>query len=367
MIEPVVEVFEIVTQPADYEVEVGGTATFTVEATGVASYQWQYQASATGSWFNTSSTGATTDTITVGCTAARYKYSYRCVLTGNDGSTLITDEVKMIEPVVEVFEIVAQPIDYEVEVGETATFTVEATGVASYQWQYKRSSTASWANTSSTGATTETITVECNTTRYNYSYRCVLTGNDGTTLITDAVKMVKPQAFEIVTQPVDCEVAVGGTATFTVEATSVVSYQWQYKRSSTAAWSNTSSTGATTDTITVECNTTRYNYLYRCVLTGKDGTTLITDEVKMVNPNIVLDGVTYQKLDESTVTVVSYTGSASTVVIPEIVEGYTVTAIAPDAFKENTILTSITLPNTITVIGARAFKGCTALSQMNTH
>ena len=62
--------------------------------------------------------------------------------------------------------------------------------------------------------------------------------------------------------------------------------------------------------------------------------------------------------------VVSYAGNSASVVIPEVVDGKTVTQIGEGAFEENTALESIDLPDTITIIGKRAFKGCSNLSQM---
>ena len=59
-----------------------------------------------------------------------------------------------------------------------------------------------------------------------------------------------------------------------------------------------------------------------------------------------------------------YAGTDSELVIPETVEGYTVTAIGESAFDGNQYLVSIDLPDTITIIGKRAFAGCTKLSRM---
>ena len=94
------------------------------------------------------------------------------------------------------------------------------------------------------------------------------------------------------------------------------------------------------------------------------GNELYTVAVKMVNPKIELDGVTYARLTDSELVVVSYTGTDATIVIPETIEGMTVTKIGEGAFEGNTTLQSITLPDTITIIGARAFKGCTSLREM---
>ncbi len=90
-----------------------------------------------------------------------------------------------------------------------------------------------------------------------------------------------------------------------------------------------------------------------------------SDEVTIeVSNNIIIDGVTYAPITTSTCAVVAYEGTASSLVIPETVEGMTVVEIGVEAFMDNKSLVSIDLPDTITVIRARAFKGCTSLSNM---
>ena len=61
-------------------------------------------------------------------------------------------------------------------------------------------------------------------------------------------------------------------------------------------------------------------------------------------------------------TIVKYSGSSSTLVIPESIEGNPVTKIGSNAFKSNTTLTSITFPSGLISIGSSAFYGCTGLS-----
>ena len=83
-----------------------------------------------------------------------------------------------------------------------------------------------------------------------------------------------------------------------------------------------------------------------------------------VTDNITLDDVTYERITDSTLRVVSYSGNATSVVIPQVVEGMTVVEIGEGAFEGNTTIESVTLPSTITIIRARAFKGCSQLSEM---
>ncbi len=66
----------------------------------------------------------------------------------------------------------------------------------------------------------------------------------------------------------------------------------------------------------------------------------------------------------NTVTVIGYTSSLSTsITIPEIVNGYTVTAIGEDAFRNGT-LTSVVIGDSVTTIGNNAFYLCTGLTSV---
>lgn len=62
--------------------------------------------------------------------------------------------------------------------------------------------------------------------------------------------------------------------------------------------------------------------------------------------------------------VVSYSGSAQSIVIPEEYNGYIVTKILEDAFENSTSLKSITIPNSIIEIEDYAFEGCSGLENI---
>ena len=83
-----------------------------------------------------------------------------------------------------------------------------------------------------------------------------------------------------------------------------------------------------------------------------------------IDVSIILNDVTYEPLTDTTCAVISYSGSANSLVIPGTVNGMTVTEIGEEAFMDNKYLVSIDLPDTITVIRARAFKNCSNLSEM---
>lgn len=71
------------------------------------------------------------------------------------------------------------------------------------------------------------------------------------------------------------------------------------------------------------------------------------------------------KAADSEYEVVAYTGSATSVTVPDTYDGKNVTAILPEVFKDNTTMTSVTISNNVTTIGASAFENCDALTTVN--
>ncbi len=61
---------------------------------------------------------------------------------------------------------------------------------------------------------------------------------------------------------------------------------------------------------------------------------------------------------------IGYNGSDSDVVIPDTYEGYNVTAIDSNVFKNNTNIKSVKIPDTVTYIGGSAFAFCTSLESV---
>lgn len=90
----------------------------------------------------------------------------------------------------ETFNIVAQPVNCEVaNIGDTATFTVEATGVESYQWQYRVNS-GTWKPC--TNGTRKTLEVVATQERIDtHTYRCQIKYWSNDTEQTIATNVVK--------------------------------------------------------------------------------------------------------------------------------------------------------------------------------
>lgn len=93
--------------------------------------------------------------------------------------------------------IIKQPASTKADVGDIVYFNVEATGVASYQWQYG-TNIGGWldfdVNAVATANTNELL-LRVNDVYYEYNYRCVLTGANGDTLTTNTVRIRKKTEF----------------------------------------------------------------------------------------------------------------------------------------------------------------------------
>ena len=122
--------------------------------------------------------------------------------------------------------LMAQPESQSVVAGQTATFTVVASGTAplSYQWQ---KGSAAIAGATSASYTTPATSISDNGTQF----KVVVTNPAGSVTSNPAALTVTATAItpSITTQPANQSVSAGQTATFTVVAsgTAPLSYQWQ--------------------------------------------------------------------------------------------------------------------------------------------
>ena len=118
----------------------------------------------------------------------------------------------------------------------------------------------------------------------SHLYRCQITGEDGNVLYTPEVGAGDaPEGhMQIIRQPQYANAQVGDVVSFHVEAVGVAKYQGQFFNPglSDPKWATTSAEGNTTDTmVNYEYLETRAAYLFRCRLTGEDGSVIYTNAV----------------------------------------------------------------------------------------
>lgn len=148
---------EITTQPVHVTAERGAAAAFTAAASGVPTPTVQWQSSAGGEWADVP--GATTTTLTVPVDESTASGArYRAVFTNAGGSATTSAATLTVVSEQVAPTVTAQPTDTSVEVGQTARFTVAASGAPApaVQW-WSKTPTGQWAVLA--GATGTALTV----------------------------------------------------------------------------------------------------------------------------------------------------------------------------------------------------------------
>jgi hypothetical protein len=158
----------ITLQPSNQTVLVGNTASFMVAASGSAplSYQWQFN--------GTNRDGATAETLSLTNVQPTHAGSYAVTVANSAGS--VTSAVATLTLLAAGPPIItAQPVNQTVLAGETATFSVAASGSAplSYQWQFN--------GTNLDGATAETLSLTNVQSKQAGSYWVTVTNEVGIT------------------------------------------------------------------------------------------------------------------------------------------------------------------------------------------
>lgn len=212
---PVTVAPAITTQPAAQSVFVGDTATFNVVASGTAplTYQW-----ARG---GTSISGATSASYTTPALAATDDGAMFTVTVSNSAGAATSSSAKL-SVALHAPAITTQPAAQSVFVGDTASFTVVATGTTpSYQWARNGTNISG-----ATGASYTTPTLAA--TDDGALFTVTVSNAAGSVTSTSAKLSVALHPVAITTNPSDVTTTDGGTATFTVVATGTptLTYQW---------------------------------------------------------------------------------------------------------------------------------------------
>jgi hypothetical protein len=252
------------TQPTDQTVCAGTNATFTAAATG-ATYQWQTGSGTT--WSNI--TGATSASYVVtAATLAQSGTQYRCVVSGQCGSTNSTAATLTVNAPP---AITSQPTGLTLCAGSSATFTTAGTGAGlTYQWQLSTDGGTTY--TAITGATSASYTISATTLAMNNNkYRCVVSGTCSPAATSSAATLQVSSSITITTNPTSQTICEATNTSFTVAAQgSSLSYQWQVSTNGGTSFTNIANggiySGATTTTLTLTAVTPAYNtYQYRCI------------------------------------------------------------------------------------------------------
>jgi hypothetical protein len=222
----------ITQQPASQTVTAGQAATFSVTASGDAplSYQWFMNGAAAG----TNSSAFSIAQTATGQTGAQIYV----VVTNAGGSAMSATVTLTVTAAATAPTITQQPVSVTVTVGQSAAFSVIATGTAPLTYQWFMNGTAAGTNSSTfsiaqaaTGQTGAQIHVKVSNA----------TGSATSNTVTLTVNPAAPTAPAITQQPTNATVMAGQSATFTVTATGTAPLIYQWFMNGGAVGTNSSS------------------------------------------------------------------------------------------------------------------------------
>ena len=169
----------ITTQPGNQTVAAGQVATFGVIATGTAplSYQWQKA--------GVNISGATSSSYTTTATTMADNGSQFRVVVSNSAGNSTSKSATLTVTAPQAPAITLQPTDKSVVAGQTATFSVVASGTGSLSYQWQRNGSNISGATSANYTTPATVLADSGS-----QFRVVVSNSAGTVISTAALLTV---------------------------------------------------------------------------------------------------------------------------------------------------------------------------------
>ena len=269
---------EITKQPMDISVVSGTTGKFSIAVNGdELTYQWQYSTDGGKTWADGAAASANAATFSVSAHETMDGCKYRCRVTNSCGNSVTSDAATLTV----VWGITKQPSDLRAKSGTTGIISITAAGNGlSYQWQYQKTGSSEWTDSTAKSAKTETFSVNVRSEINGYKYRCRVTNSNGNTVTSNVVTLTVTAA--ITKQPTDLKAASGTTGKISVTADGVgLSYQWQYQKKGSSSWINSTAKSAKTATLSVSAREAINGYKYRCVVNDANGGSVTSSTVTL--------------------------------------------------------------------------------------
>src|SRR5467141_3276044 len=210
----------ITAQPASQTVMAGQTATFSVTASGTAllNYQWRKNGAVVSSGPSASYTTAATIATDSGA-------QFTVVVSNSAGSMTSNAATLTVNAAPVTPSITTQPASQTVTAGQTATFSVTASGTAPLNYQWLKNGGVVSSGPSASYTTPATIATDTG------AQFTVAVSNSAGSMTSNAATLTvnaAPVNHSITTQPASQTVTAGQTATFSVTAsgTAPLNYQW---------------------------------------------------------------------------------------------------------------------------------------------
>ena len=269
---------QITSQPQNQTVTEGQTANFSVTATGTGplSYQWRKDGS--------NISGATSASHNISITNLSDAGDYSVRVSNSAGNVTSNNATLTVNPLVVAPQITSQPNAQTVTEGQTASFSVTATGTGplSYQWRKNGSNIS--------GATSASYSISSINLSDAGDYSVRVSNSAGNVTSSNATLTVNPQvvAPQITSQPQDATVTEGQTANFSVTATGTgpLSYQWRKD--------GTNISGATSASHNISITSLSDAGDYSVRVSNSAGNVTSNNATLTVNPLVVAPQITSQ-------------------------------------------------------------------------
>src|SRR6266850_753710 len=243
----------ITSQPAAVTANAGSTVMFSVTASGTAPLSY--------SWFKNGTTrlsdggnvsGSATPTLTLANVTASDGADYTVVVS-NQAGTVTSSPARLTVVTATPPSIVSQPQSQTVNAGQSASFSVTASGTAplSYSW-FKNGATRLSDGGNVSGSATPTLTLANVTASDGADYTVVVSNQAGTVTSSPArLTVVTATPPSIVSQPQSQTVNAGQSASFSVTATGTAPLSYSWTKNGTRLSDGGNITGSRTSTLTV--------------------------------------------------------------------------------------------------------------------
>ncbi|HLV94317.1 MAG TPA: immunoglobulin domain-containing protein, partial [Candidatus Acidoferrales bacterium] len=211
---------------ANQTVVIGQAATFSVVASGTVplTYQWMEN---TGSGFNNISGANSSSYTTPPAMSTDDGTVFEVLVTNADGSVASNSATLTVTSPLPP-TITTQPANQTVTEGQTATFSVVASGTAPLTYQWMENTGSGFDNISGATSSSYTTPPTVMSTDNGAVFEVTITNGEGSVTSNPATLTVNAAPPTITTQPATQMVLVGQTATFSVVATGTapLTYQW---------------------------------------------------------------------------------------------------------------------------------------------
>ena len=273
----------ITAQPQGLGVDAGQAVSFNVTATGTAplSYQWKRD--------GTDIAGATAANYTLATTTLADNNAQFTVIVSNLAGSVLSDVAILSVAQVNPVKITTQPADASVVVGQTASFSVVASGTGPLTYQWRKNGTNIAGATAASYTTPATVAAD-----NNALFSVVVSNTAGPVTSANATLTVGVLlAPSITSQPANTNVILHTTATFTVTAsgTAPLAYQWQKN--------SVDIVGATGASYTTPATTFQDDQAAFTVAVSNPSPTVATSTPAVLTVTLLLSAVTRRVADDT--------------------------------------------------------------------